>query len=67
MSNELKRLIHAHCIDSDDPVGAMDNFLDWMIGSRQSYVDNDTDKIPIRDKMTELNQQDGWWRGDETS
>ena len=63
MSSVLKHMIHSYCIGSVDPVAEMDKFLDWMIRSRQSYVDNDTSKIPDRDKMTELEQQNGWWRG----
>lgn len=63
LSNELKRLIHNAIADSDDPVAEYDDFLDWMIYSRQHYVDNDKSVIPYEDKVTELELQSRWWRG----
>jgi len=34
----------------------------WMIDTRESFVQNDTDQIPY-DKVTDLELQSKWWRG----
>jgi len=49
MSNILFRKIIYECMGCDEPDKKFQEYIDFILDNYQSYVDNDTMKVPFRD------------------